>query len=327
MNRRQALAGMVAGGTWAGLAWSVSCGGNGETSLLNASYDATRELYRVLNRSFTERFSVKVRPSHGGSSKQALAVREGLPADVVSLAVWPDLNELAKAGLLDHDWETRFPYRSLPYTSTVVFVVRKGNPKSIRDWQDLTERDGLRVIAANPKIGGAAKLAFLAAWGALKLEQGESAADRFVQNLFTLTRMPMLESSSRAATQTFARKQIGDVHLTWESEAKLELRELSDKVEIVRPPRSVLAEPHVAVVDANARRHGTEAIAKNYIEFLYEEDSQQTIASLGFRPSILAVPNQETMKLFRVHEVITGGWPEAQERFFDDGGLFDHCYS
>ena len=274
---------------------------------------------------------VAVRPSHGGSGKQALAVKEGLPADVVSLAVWPDTHELFKSGLLDAGWEDRFPNRSLPYTSTIVFVVRKGNPKSIRDWPDLISRDGLRVIAANPKISGAAKLSYIAAWGATKRLAGEVMADRFVQNLYSPTRIPTLESSSRAATQTFARKQIGDVHVTWESEATLELRELADRVEIVRPSRSVLAEPHVAVVDANARRHGTEAIATDYIRFLYSIPSQQLIASLGFRPTVESVKSDTRdqfghIELFRVSDVLQGGWVEAQQRFFDDGGLFEQSY-
>ena len=258
-------------------------------------------------------------------------MKEGLPADVVSLAVWPDTNELAKAGLLDAGWEERFPSRSLPYTSTIVFVVRKGNPKKLRDWPDLIERNNLRVVAANPKIGGAAKLTYISAWGAAKLLHGDAAADRFVHSLFNPVRIPTLEGSSRTATQTFARKQIGDVHLTWESEAILELRELNDLVEIVRPAKSVLAEPQVAVVDANARRRGTEAIAAEYVRFLYEEPSQRVIASLGFRPTQEPVRSEAlaqfgAMDLFRVGDVLSGGWAEAQERFFDDGGLFDQSY-
>lgn len=328
MNRRQAIAAMAGISGWAGLYWYANrAQGQAGTSILNASYDATRELYRIINRRFTEQTGMGVRPSHGGSGKQALAVREGLPADVVSLAVWPDLNELAKAKLLDPGWEDRFPNRSLPFTSTIVFVVRKGNPKGIHDWPDLIARDNLRVIAANPKIGGAAKLSFISAWGAIKLAENEAAADRFAKALFNPIRIPSLESSSRTATQTFARKMIGDVHLTWESEAVLELRELADEVEIVRPPRSVLAEPHVAVVDAHARRHGTEAVAADYVRFLYTEQSQKTIASHGFRAATLAPdPVAAAMRLFRVSDVMSGGWPEAQKRFFDDGGLFDQSY-
>jgi sulfate transport system substrate-binding protein len=209
--------------------------------------------------------------------------------------------------------------------------VRQGNPKSIRDWPDLVQRDGLRVIAANPKIGGAAKLSYIAAWGATKRLAGDAAADHFVKQLYNPTRIPTLESSSRTATQTFARKQIGDVHVTWESEAILELRELADHIEIVRPSQSVLAEPHVAVVNVNARRHGTEAIAADYVRFLYTPESQKLIASLGFRPTVEEVRREtladfDRMDLFRVGDVLTGGWAEAQQRFFDDGGLFDQSY-
>jgi len=247
------------------------------------------------------------------------------------LAVWPDIHELFKAGLLDNGWMTRFPHDSLPYTSTIVFVVRRGNPKQIREWWDLVERPNLRVIAANPKISGAAKLAYIAGWGAVKRQASELQADKFVNALFTPTRIPVLEGSSRSATQTFARKQIGDVHVTWESEAILELRELADQVEIVRPSQSVLAEPHVAVVDANARRHGTEDIAASFLQFLYTQPVQRAIASLGFRPTTEPVRSQTqpqfgAMQLFRVREVLPGGWTEAQERFFDEGGNFDRSY-
>ncbi|CAN5440003.1 sulfate ABC transporter substrate-binding protein [soil metagenome] len=333
MNRRQFLAGAGAVTAWGGLAWYASRGSaRGGASILNVSYDATRELYRNINLRFLAEHGATVRPSHGGSGKQALAVREGLPADVVSLAVWPDTNELQKTGLIDKGWEERFPNHSLPYTSTIVFVVRKGNPKQIYDWPDLVKPDGLRVVASNPKTGGAAKLAVLAAWGAAKETSGsETKADDYVMKLFNPMRIPILESSSRTATQSFARKKMGDVHITWESEAILELRELQDEVEIVRPAISVLAEPHVAVVDANARHHGTEQLAAAYVRFLYTLESQQIIAGFGFRPQNEIV-RQETaigfgsLKMLAVRDILPGGWPEAQERFFNDGGLFDRAY-
>jgi sulfate/thiosulfate transport system substrate-binding protein len=333
MNRRAFIAAAAAGTAWVGLAASV-WPRSGARSILNASYDATRELYRNINALFAAELTsrgetVRVRPSHGGSGKQALGVREGLPADVVSLAVWPDTQELAKAGLLDADWLSRFPHNSTPYTSTIVFVVRKGNPHRILDWPDLIARDGLRVIVSNPKIGGAAKLALIAAWGSTRLRGGsEVQADRYCEALFNPRRIPVLEGSSRSATQTFARKRLGDVHVTWESEANLELRELQNEVDIIRPPISVLAEPHVAVVDANVRRHGTAELARDYVRFLYGPAAQAEIARLGFRPTAdsNSVQNDLEIKLFSLSALFPGGWSEAQTRFFNDGGLFDRAY-
>ncbi len=332
MTRRQALAAALGAGTWGGLAWyATRSSARGGPSILNASYDATRELYRTLSDIFQQNTDVHVRPSHGGSGKQALAVKEGLPADVVSLAVWPDTHELFRAGLLDAGWETRFPHRSLPYTSTIVFVVRKGNPRRIHEWRDLVEREGLRVIAANPKISGAAKLAYIAAWGAIRQAESDAAADRFVHALFNPERVPVLEGSSRTATQTFARKQIGDVHLTWESEAIIETRELAGQTEIVRPSSSLLAEPQVAIVDTNTRRHGTTKLATDFVQFLYTAPAQDVIARAGFRPCDVQARQRmqaefSAMKLFRIDDVLPGGWLEAQARFFDDGGSFDQSY-
>jgi sulfate/thiosulfate transport system substrate-binding protein len=298
---------------------------------MHASYDATRELYRIINHDYLAKTGVTVRPSHGGSGRQALAVMEGLAADVVSLAVWPDLHLLETAGMLDAGWESRFENRSLPYTSTIVFVVRKGNPKSIFDWPDLIARDDVHVIAANPKTGGAAKLAVLAAWGAARIAANESTADQFIMKLFDPQRIPILEGSSRTATQTFARKKIGDVHITWESEALLEFRELSDDVEIIRPSVSILAEPHVAVVDANVRRRGTHAAADAYIQNLYGLEAQRTMARLGFRPANTSILHEyqatlPSLRRFSIRDVLPGGWPEAWVRFFDDGALFDRAY-
>ncbi len=327
MNRREFLLGTAAGA--AALPF-VGCG-DGGPRLLNASYDATRELYRRIGRLFAERHGVKVRPSHGGSGSQARAVIDGLPADVVTLALWPDTNAVCKAGLIDPGWEDRFPNRSLPYTSTIVFVVRKGNPHGVRDWNDLAGKPGLRIIAANPKTSGAAKLGLLACWGSVTTRGG---SERDAEGLVTAVyrRVPALESSSRAATVTFARKQIGDVHLTWENEAHLEVRESKGELEIVYPPCSIRAEPHVAVVDANARRNGTVELAETYLRFLYDPAAQEVIAGEYYRPTTEAAAAKSADRFgalaqFTVRQVAPGGWDEAQKKFFADGGVFDRVYA
>lgn len=334
MNRRRFLSYLGTGAgvaAWAGVAAYATRGAGGGPQLLNASYDATRGLYRAVNHLFAEKTArergeaVRVRPSHGGSGRQATAVREGLPADVVTLALWPDTQMLCeKAKLIDFGWEDRLPNRSLPYTSTIIFVVRAGNPHGIRDWADLVSKPGLQIIVSNPKTGGAAKMTFLAAWGAVQAAGRDP--EEYVRELYR--RVPVLESSSRAATQTFAKKRLGDVHITWESEAMLEMAELRGQVEIVYPPTSIRAEPHVAVVDANARRNGTEELAREYLEFLYTPQVQDVIAEYGFRPASGAAAGRfRPIELFGVADVIAGGWPAAQPAFFNDGAAFDRAYA
>jgi sulfate/thiosulfate-binding protein len=304
--------------------------------LLNASYDATRDLYRHVNRLFAARHlaergeRVRVRPSHGGSGSQARAVVDGLPADVVTLALWPDTDAIRKAGLIRPGWEERFPNRSAPYTSTIVFVVRKGNPYGVTDWADLTtlpHEPDAGIVTANPKTSGAAKLGLIACWGSVVTAGGsERDAEECVRAVYG--RVKSLESSSRAATVTFARKGLGGVHLTWENEAYLQVRESNGQLEIVHPTRSVLAEPHVAIVDRNAERNGTTELAEAYLRFLYEPAAQQVIAEQAYRPIISqAAAPFPALKLFTVRDVTPGGWDEAQARFFADGGVFDRVYT
>lgn len=336
------------------------CGSSGpEVEILNVSYDPTRELYRKLNRAFTEEYkaqtgvTVRVRQSHGGSGSQARAIMDGIPADIATLAMWSDINAVAKKGLIADNWESivraDYPLEqpSLPYYSTIVFVVRKGNPKQIRDWRDLL-KPGIAIIGPNPKTSGGAKLNLLAAWGAVLKEheiddkstperraQAEQAAKDFVTEMYR--HCPILDSGARNATVTFARRLKGDVHLTWENEARLEVDELPDELEIVYPSWSIMAEPHVAIVDANVDRQGTRTVAEAYLKFLYTEKAQQIIAQNGLRPTHPDVirkytdPNNpkrfpDTTKLFRIQYVEPGGWDAAQKRFFADGGVFDQIY-
>lgn len=327
MNRRRFLQSAATGLLAAPF---VGCGDSGP-SLLNASYDATRELYRRINRQFTAEHKVRVRSSHGGSGSQARAVRDGLPADVLTLALWPDTQAVHEVGLIDDGWETRFPHRSCPYTSTIVFVVRGENPHEILDWDDLASRPDLEIVTANPKTSGAAKLALLACWGAvIKRGGSEREAEGLVRAVYQ--RVPALESSSRAATVTFARKQIGDVHLTWENEAHLEVNESKGALRIIHPKRSILAEPHVAVLDANARRNGRAELAEAFVRHLYTPAAQDVIAEEYYRPSTDEAARTHaarfgTIERFPIEEVVPGGWPEAQARFFDDGGVFDRIYT
>lgn len=338
MNRRQfaarAAAGTAAAG-WAAAAGHTLFGRPSGPQLLNASYDATRELYRRVNGLFADHQlaatgqGVRLRPSHGGSGSQARAVVDGLPADVATLALWPDTDHLRQKGLIDAGWEGRFPDRSLPYTSCIVFVVRRGNPHAVRDWPDLVRGD-LRLVTANPKTSGAAKLGVLAAWAAVTAAGGTAAdAEGFVKAVFR--RVPTLETSSRAATVTFARKRIGDVQLTWENEAQLEARESAGELEVVYPAVSLRAEPHVAVVDANARRNGTVGLAEAYLRFLYTPAAQDVFAENFFRPTTPAAEAKHAARFpavrrVTVDEVSPGGWPAAQKQFFADGGLFDRVY-
>lgn len=321
---------------WVGVLLAALSGGGADYELLHVSYDPTRELYRHLNRAFREDYldkhgkTVTIRQSHGGSGSQARAVLDGIPADVVSLAMWMDVDSLAtKRPLLPKDWMNKLPNRSLPYTSTIVFVVKKGNPKGILDWKDLVEKSDVEIVTANPKTGGGAKLSLLGGWGAVFLKEGEEAADEFVREMYQ--RVPVLDTGARGATITFARRGIGDVHLTWENEAIWEVRELPDELEIVYPKSgSILAEPHVALVEANVLERGTSEVAKAYLEFLYTASAQQIIAQNGYRPSDESVRKNysdqfQELRLFTIEDLgLT--WVTANDRFFADGGLFDRVY-
>jgi sulfate transport system substrate-binding protein len=310
-------------------------GGAATVTLLNVSNDPTRALWADLNRAFRARYEqghpgerLAIRMSHGASGSQARAVIDGLDADVVSLAIWPDTDALRKKGLLAAGWEERLPFRSSPYYSTIVFVVRAGNPKAVRDWPDLA-RPGVAVITPNPKTSGNGRLSFLAAWGAERKRTGsESAAQALVTQMYR--RVPVLDTGARGASMTFAQKQIGDVHLTIESEALLEVRESRGALELVYPPRSLLAEPPVAVVDANVDRKGSRATAEEYLRFLYTPEGQELFARNFYRPRDPEVLKRYAatfppVGLFPVTEVAKD-WDEAQKRFFAEGGVFDRIY-
>lgn len=309
-----------------------------DISLLNASYDPTRELYQDFNQKFAEYWKgktgkvVEINQSHGGSGKQARSVIDGLEADVVTLALAYDIDEIAsKGGLLAADWQKRFPHNSSPYTSTIVFLVRKGNPKQIKDWNDLV-RSGISVITPNPKTSGGARWNYLAAWGYAMRKQGgnEQTAKTFVTQLYK--NVPVLDSGARGSTTTFVERGIGDVLIAWENEALLAVKQLGpDKFQIVNPSVSILAEPPVSVVDKIAAKHKTTDVAKAYLEYLYSDVGQNIAAKHFYRPSkneILAkyaaqFPN---IKLFSINEVF-GSWKNAQEKHFADGGVFDQIYA
>lgn len=301
--------------------------------LLNVSYDPTRELWKELNAAFTTSFEkagnkVTIKQSHGASGSQARAVIDGLEADVVSLALWPDTDQLRKKDLIQAGWEEKFPNRSLPYTSTIVFVVRKGNPKGVKDWADLV-KPGIEIITPSPKTSGNGKLAFLAAWGSVTLNGGdEEKAKAFVTQLYK--QVPVLDTGARGATTTFAQKGLGDVHLTWESEAHLEIEESKGELELVYPTQSFLAEPHVALVDSNVDRKGTRAAAEAYLNFVYTAEGQEIIAKHYYRPTnaeVLARHRAQfpEVKLFKITD-LAAGWDEAQAKFFAEGALFDSIY-
>jgi sulfate transport system substrate-binding protein len=305
-----------------------------EITLFNASYDPTRELYKDVNAAFSKYWqgktgdTVAVRQSHGGSGKQARAVIEGLDADVVTLALAYDIDAIAERGhLLPADWQKRLPDNSAPYTSTIVFLVRTGNPKHIKDWGDLVDA-GVSVVTPSPKTSGGARWNYLAAWGyALKTNGGsEAKAREFVTALFK--NVPVLDTGARGATTTFVQSGIGDVLVTWENEALLSLKEIGKgKFEIVIPSVSILAEPPVAVVDKAAKKHGTEAVARAYLEFLYTSEGQEIIARHHYRPRLEAVAQKygadfPKLTLFTIDELF-GGWQKAQKTHFADGGIFD----
>jgi sulfate transport system substrate-binding protein len=309
----------------------------GTIRLLNVSYDPTRELYQNINAAFIKQWKAKtgvdltVSQSHGGSGSQARSVIDGLQADVVTLALAYDIDAIAeKAGLLPRNWQSRLPDNSSPYTSTIVFLVRKGNPKRIKDWNDLV-RPGISVITPNPKTSGGARWNYLAAWGyALRQSNNdEGKAKDFVARLYK--NVPVLDSGARGATTTFVQRGIGDVLVAWENEAFLALNELGkDKLELVVPSVSILAEPPVAVVDKIAARHGTAAVAKAYLDFLYSPEGQEIAARNYYRPRLKEVAAKHDsqfphLTLFTVDEVF-GGWQKAQKKHFDEGGTFDQIY-
>jgi sulfate transport system substrate-binding protein len=302
-------------------------------TLLNASYDPTRELYRDANAAFAAQWkaqhgeNVAIRMSHGGSGKQARAVVDGLPADVVTLALAYDIDVLADRKLLAENWQQRLPDNSSPYTSTIVFLVRKGNPKHIRDWSDLV-RPGVQVVTPNPKTSGGARWNFLAAWGyALKQPGGDEAKARaFVHELYK--HVPVLDTGARGATNTFVQRGIGDVLLAWENEAMLAKQEMGGSdVEIVVPSMSILAEPPVAVVDANADKHGSRAVAEAYLKFLYSPQGQAIAAKHYYRPRSEQVMAQfarqfPKVNLFTLKDTF-GDWRQVQAKFFANGAIFD----
>lgn len=310
----------------------------GPVKLLNVSYDPTRELYQNFNAAFAKYWKAKtgvevqIGQSHGGSGAQARSVLDGLQADVVTLALAYDIDVLAEKGnLLAKNWQTRLPNNSTPYTSTIVFLVRKGNPKKIKDWDDLV-RPGVGVVVSNPKTSGGARWAYLAAWGyALKKNNlDEAKAQDFVKRLYK--NVPVLDAGARGATTTFVQRGIGDVLLSWENEAYLAVNELGkDKFEVVAPSISILAEPPVAVVDKVAAKRGTTEIAKAYLEYLYTDEGQEIAAKNFYRPrseKIFAKYSGQFPKLnmFTIDELF-GGWHKAQKAHFDDGGFFDKIYT
>jgi sulfate/thiosulfate-binding protein len=307
------------------------------TVLRNVSYDPTREFYQEYNQAFARHWQeagggeVSIEQSHGGSGKQARAVIDGLAADVVTLALAYDIDAIAERGhLLSPAWQSRLPENSCPYTSTVVFLVRKGNPKHITDWPDLA-RPGIAVIAPHPKTSGGARWNFLAAWGYALRQRGgsEQKAREFVSAVYR--NIPVLDSGARGSTTTFAQRGLGDVLVSWENEAFLAQKEFgAGKFEIVWPSVSVLAEPPVAVVDAVVDRRGTRKIAEEYLQFLYSQTGQEIAARHYFRPRLERVARRyegrfPTLQRFTVGEVF-GGWKAAQQKFFADGGVFDQIY-
>jgi sulfate/thiosulfate-binding protein len=307
-----------------------------QVRLLNVSYDPTRELYAEINQAFGKQWKAKsgqgvaIQQSHGGSGKQARSVIDGLQADVVTLALAYDIDAIAQKQLLPADWQKKLPHNAAPFTSTIVFLVRKGNPKGIQDWGDLI-KPGVQVITPNPKTSGGARWNFLAAWGAVQRANGGDwyKAKAYMTEL--LKHVPVLDSGARGATTTFAERGIGDVLLTWENEAFLASRELGkDKFEVVFPRVSILAEPPVAVVEKNAQRHNTQEAARAYLEFLYTKEAQEIAARHYFRPrdpEVLKAYAKSFPKLtlFTIDEVFSG-WQKAQVGYFGDGGVFDQIY-
>jgi sulfate transport system substrate-binding protein len=319
------------------LAVSASGAIAADVELLNVSYDPTRELYQEFNAAFAKQWLTKtgdkvtIKQSHGGSGKQARTVIDGLDADVVTLALAYDIDEIAARGkLLPRDWQKRLPNNSAPYTSTIVFLVRKGNPKHIKDWDDVA-KPGIAVITPNPKTSGGARWNYLAAWGYALKNYGndEAKAKEFVSKIYK--NVPVLDSGARGATTTFVEREIGDVLLAWENEAFLAVRELGpEKVDIVVPSLSILAEPPVTLVDKVADKHGKRKVAQAYLEYLYSEEGQDIAGKNFYRPTNAKVAAKYAtqfpkVNLFRIDEVF-GGWQKAQKTHFADGGVFDQIY-
>jgi sulfate/thiosulfate transport system substrate-binding protein len=315
----------------------AGCSRAAEITLLNVSYDPTRELYQDYNKAFAQYWKAKtgdtvtINQSHGGSGKQARAVIDGLDADVVTLALAYDIDAIAEqAHLLPRDWQKRLPNDSAPYTSTIVFLVRKGNPKGVKDWDDLI-KPGIAVVTPNPKTSGGARWNYLAAYGyALKHNNGDDAkARQFVSALFA--NVPVLDTGARGATTTFVQRGIGDVLIAWENEALLSVQlEGKDKYEIIIPSVSILAEPPVSVVDRTVKRHGTAAVAKAYLDYLYAPEGQEIAARNFYRPRLDSVAQKYAaqfppVNLFTVDELF-GGWQKAQQAHFANGGSFDQIY-
>jgi sulfate/thiosulfate transport system substrate-binding protein len=317
------------------VACSATNGANTRSiELLNVSYDATRELWRDINDNFVSSYEketgskLSIKQSHSGSSTQARAVIDGLEADVVTIASIIDTDAIRRMGLIKDGWIDRLPHRSLPYYSTIVFVVRKGNPKRIKDWADLV-KPGVQIITPNPKTSGNGYLSFFSAWGSVVLRGGSREdAVKYVTKLYK--QVPVLDSGARAATTTFVQRGIGDVHLTWENEAQLEVREGNEELEVVYPSISIRAEPHVAVVDANVDRKNTRAAAEAYLKYLYSDDAQEIIAKHHYRPGNELVLRKHAdefpdIKLFNVTE-IAKDYFDAHKLFIAEGGVFDAIY-
>ncbi len=315
----------------------IATSATAETTLLNVSYDPTRELYQEYNAAFAAYWKqktgedLKIEASHGGSGKQARSVIDGLEADVVTLALAYDIDQIAeKGGLLESNWQSKLPNNSSPYTSTIVFLVRKGNPKGIKDWGDLV-KDGVEVITPNPKTSGGARWNYLAAWGwALKQPGGDEVkAKQFVTDLFR--HVPVLDTGARGSTTTFVQRGIGDVLLAWENEAFLAIKELGpDEVELVVTTLSILAEPPVAIVDKVVDKHGTREVAQAYLDYLYTPEGQEIAAKNFYRPTDPKVAAAHAkdfpqVKTFTIDDQF-GGWQKAQTEHFADGGIFDQIY-
>jgi sulfate/thiosulfate-binding protein len=322
--------------TACGSANEESGSGGGSVEIVNVSYDPTREFYVEYNEAFAKHWkeetgqTVTFKQSHGGSGKQARTVIDGLKADVVTLALGYDIDAIADAGLIEPDWQQQFENNSSPYTSTIVFLVRKGNPKGIKDWDDLIKPD-VEVITPNPKTSGGARWNYLAAWGYALKQNGndEAKAREFLSALFK--NVPVLDSGARGATTTFVERKIGDVLLAWENEALLSLEEFGeDEFEIVTPSISILAEPPVAIVDKNVDARGTREVAEAYLQYLYSEEGQDLAGKNHYRPTLPAVAEKyadksQSVELLQIDRDF-GGWREAQQKHFDDGGIFDQIY-
>jgi sulfate/thiosulfate-binding protein len=318
----------------AGLLWASSALA-ADVTLLNVSYDPTRELYGDFNKAFAAAYqqetgkSVEIKQSHGGSGSQARAVIDGLQADVVTLALAYDVDAIAAKGLIAEDWQKRLPLNAAPYTSTIVFLVRKGNPKGIKDWDDLI-KPGVDVITPNPKTSGGARWNYLAAWGyALKKYGSTDKAKQFVGDIYK--NVPVLDTGARGSTVTFVERGVGDVLLAWENEAFLAQREFGkDKFEIVSPPLSILAEPPLSIVDSVADKKGTRAVAEAYLRYWYTKDGQEIAARNSYRPRDPEIAKQyessfAKVELFTIDDVF-GGWAKAQKEHFSEGGVFDQIY-